>query len=70
MKILKSNVCLGKLDNKNGQKMIEGGEEIIGRAYGCDSNFCLQKEQEERWCWGKEGDFYPHDDEDQVAVPL
>ena len=49
MKILKSNVCLGKLDNKNGQKMIEGGEEIIGRAYGCDSNFCLQKEQEERW---------------------
>ena len=50
MKILKSNVSLGKLDNKNGQKMIEGGGEIIGRAYGCDSNFCLQKEQEERWC--------------------
>ena len=25
MKILKSKVCLGKLDNKNGQKMIEGG---------------------------------------------
>ena len=23
---------------------------IIGGAYGCDSNFCSGKEQEERWC--------------------
>ena len=32
----------GKFDNKKWQKVLEGGEGIIGRAYGCDSNFCSE----------------------------
>ena len=57
--------CWEKSFGTRNDKRSQKGEGIIGGAYGCDSNFCSEKEQEERLCFGsRTRSGLPDDDED------